>query len=116
MRTVEGVNKLVKMENVQVRGVHMPCEYRLIRNSVQILSMGDVDRTAAMFANGAAKTSTLQTAAEDFFNRIPDSRKIVFLIPTPGVSADLWTCKQALKSDLLSELPTKSSYLPEKTA
>lgn len=91
----------VRIECVRVRGLWMPCEYERCQDKVIIRCLGDIDRT---YLDLPRQALPMEEALEQFFEAVPMARKIVVLVPREGVSRDQWTCRQALKRDLVAEI------------
>lgn len=87
----------IKIDNIQVAGHWMPCEYRHKYRSIQILSLGDVDRADIP---ASREYSSLAASAEAFYRNIPDNKRIAVLVPQDGVDPNLWLCRTHFKRDL----------------
>lgn len=91
----------VRIECVRVHGLWLPCEYETCQDKVIIRSLGDIDRACLDLTR---RRLPLHEALEQFFAAVPESRKMVVLVPRDGVSQERWTCRQALKRDLVAEI------------
>lgn len=91
----------IRIECVHVRGLWMPCEYERFQDKVIIRCLGDIDRT---YLDLPRQPLPMEEALEQFFDAVPMARKIVVLVPREGVSRNQWTCRQALKRNLVAEI------------
>jgi len=95
------MNTPVRLECVSVHGLWMPCEYETRQDKVIIRCLGDIERVCLDLPR---HWLPLNAALRQYFDAVPPSRRMVALVPRDGVSSELWTCRQALKSDLLAEI------------
>lgn len=79
----------------------MPCEYETVRDKVIIRCLGDIERVCLDLPR---QWLPLEKALLQYFQAVPQSRKMVVLVPRDGVDRDRWACRQALKRDLLAEI------------
>jgi hypothetical protein len=91
----------VRHEYVTVHGLWLPCEYESCQDKVIIRCLGDIDRVCLDLPRHPIP---LDDALEQYFAAVPESRKMVVLVPREGVSREQWACRQALKRDLAVEI------------
>jgi len=94
------MNTPVRLECVRVHGLWLPCEYETLHDKVIIRCLGDIERVCLDLPR---RWLPLDEALRQYFDAVPQSRKMVALVPRDGVSSDRWTCRQALKRDLVAE-------------
>ena len=95
------MNTPVRLENVRLNGLWMPCEYETRQDKVIIRCLGDIERVCLDLPR---HWLPLGEALRQYFDAVPQSRKMVALVPRDGVSSDRWACRQALKRDLMAEM------------
>lgn len=95
------MNTPVRLECVCIAGLWLPCEYETQHDKVIIRCLGDIDRACLDLPR---RWLALDEALRQFFDAVPQARKMVVLVPRDGVSSDRWACRQALKSNLIAEI------------
>lgn len=79
-------------------GVWMTCEYISGVNAITIVSLGDADAQRTL--TGRGRHMSLDSAAKDFFFKLPPDRKLVVLVPKEDLPSEQWPWRQLLKKEI----------------